>query len=223
MAPVLTCNLAKCRKKLTTVAWVTSCSHAFCEEDASRELAARPVCPACGAQLPGKFDLVRVDVDPPEHFRQMVLAGHNPETVMDACSRALAFWSYQMSQQGASMEASLERSRQRATQLEVAVERTTRECSALKEQLQGVERERAKLRQCVEELRAQLERLQGVGDAAVAARMAGPATPAAAAAPSLDHLQALLAADNQGEFFLRPAQNPPRPVRQPKPPCYDRH
>nr|XP_037276241.1 E3 ubiquitin-protein ligase CCNB1IP1-like [Rhipicephalus microplus] len=137
MANVLTCNLAKCRKKLTTIAWVTSCSHVFCEEDATRELADRPVCPACGVQLPGKFDLVRVEVDPPEHFRTMVLAGYSPEIIMEACTRALAFWSFQMAHQSSCLETSVERSRQRAAQLEQAVERTTRECRALKEHLQG--------------------------------------------------------------------------------------
>ncbi|XP_077557913.1 E3 ubiquitin-protein ligase CCNB1IP1-like [Haemaphysalis longicornis] len=174
MAAALTCNLAKCRKRLTTVAWVTSCSHVFCEEDASRELTSRPVCPACGVQLPGKYDLVRVDLDPPEHFRAMVLAGHNPDTIMDACNRALSFWSYQMGQQGACLEAALERSRQRTAQLEQAVDRTTKECRVLKEHLQGAERERAKMRQCIEELRDQLERLQGYGSGAGARVASAP-------------------------------------------------
>ncbi|XP_075543314.1 uncharacterized protein LOC142577745 [Dermacentor variabilis] len=223
MANALTCNLAKCRKKLTTVAWVTSCSHVFCEEDASRELAARPVCPACGVQLPGKFDLVRVDVDPPEHFRTMVLAGYSPEIIMDACSRALAFWSYQMAQQGSCLETSLERSRQRAAQLEQAVERTTRECRALKEHLQVAERENAKLRQYSEDLRDQLERRNGAAGMGGCVRV--PSAPAAAAAPigpppEPTHLDAIFQADDQGGFFFRPVQNS-RPVRQTKPTCFD--
>ncbi|KAL1432705.1 hypothetical protein MTO96_012919 [Rhipicephalus appendiculatus] len=194
----------------------------FCEEDASRELAARPVCPACGAQLPGKFDLVRVDVDPPEHFRTMVLAGYSPEIIMDACSRALAFWSFQMAQQSSCLETSVERSRQRAAQLEQAVERTTRECRALKEHLQVAERENAKLRQHNEELRDQLERRCGAASVGVCARgrPASAATTPTGQPPDPAHMDAIFATDDQGSFFFRPVQNG-HPARQTKPPCFD--
>ncbi|KAH6936648.1 hypothetical protein HPB50_020372 [Hyalomma asiaticum] len=147
----------------------------------------------------------------------MVLAGYSPEIIMDACSRALAFWSYQMAQQESCLEASAERSRQRATQLEQAVERTTRECRV-------AERENAKLRQYTEELRAQLERRCGAASVGGCVRVppASAGNTPTGPAPEAAHLEAIFAADDQGGFFFRPAQNT-HPARQTKPPCFEHH
>ncbi|KAH7967896.1 hypothetical protein HPB52_003811 [Rhipicephalus sanguineus] len=129
----------------------------------------------------------------------MVLAGYSPEIIMDACSRALSFWSYQMAQQSSCMETSVERSRQRAAQLEQAVERTTRECRALKEHLQVAERENAKLRQYNEELRDQLERRFGAANVGGCARVppASAATTSTGQTPDPAHLDAIFATDDQ--------------------------
>ncbi|XP_077865951.1 E3 ubiquitin-protein ligase CCNB1IP1-like, partial [Saccoglossus kowalevskii] len=91
----LVCNFKKCRKRLSAFAWVTSCSHIFCDEDGSREFNKTYSCPACETSLSGKFDIVRIDLNPIEQYKSMVLAGQRPEVVMEIASRALAFWSYQ--------------------------------------------------------------------------------------------------------------------------------
>ncbi|XP_065067775.1 E3 ubiquitin-protein ligase CCNB1IP1-like isoform X1 [Rhopilema esculentum] len=91
----LVCNFRKCRKRLTEYAWVTSCSHIFCDEDGTKQFNKSYKCPACEANLPGKFDIIRVDLQPAEEYKSMVLAGLKPEIIMEICSRAIAFWSYQ--------------------------------------------------------------------------------------------------------------------------------
>ncbi|XP_040360130.1 E3 ubiquitin-protein ligase CCNB1IP1-like [Ixodes scapularis] len=211
----LVCNLVKCRKKLTAIAWVTSCSHVFCEEDVSGELASRCVCPACDTPLPGKFDLVRVDLEPTEQYRSMVLAGQRPETIVDVCSRALGFWSYQVAQQLGQQEASLERSRRKIAQLEAALTRQAHDCNSLRQQLEGVLRERWELFRRVADLGEQLmdrQRLQ-------AQRAVDPGLQPAVPRPELyrQHLDTrvpgeldLLFGQTQGGVFSRPAQTDPR-------------
>ena len=95
----LLCNFKKCRKRLINLAWVTSCSHVFCEEDGSREFAKELLCPSCNTELTGKFDIVRVDLQPSDQYKSMMLAGLKPEIIMEIASRGINFWMYQASQE----------------------------------------------------------------------------------------------------------------------------
>ena len=93
----LLCNFPKCRAKLYGFAWVTACSHVFCDQHGSGELSRSPaICPACSSALSGKFDIVRTELSPSEEYKAMVLAGLRPEIVLDISARALTFWSYQV-------------------------------------------------------------------------------------------------------------------------------
>lgn len=96
----LLCNFPKCRAKLNGRAWVTACSHIFCDQHGSGELSRSPtVCPACNSTLTSKLDIVRTELSPSEEHRAMMLAGLHPEIVLDVCSRALVFWTYQVYQE----------------------------------------------------------------------------------------------------------------------------
>jgi len=77
--------------------------------------------PSTGStELPAKLDVVRVDLQPSEQYKsvclhniihthvytavcvlaytcQMLLAGQRPEVIMEICSRAMSFWTYQVS------------------------------------------------------------------------------------------------------------------------------
>ena len=56
----LVCNINKCRRPLTTRAWVTSCLHAFCEEDGAKYAHQTPVkCPACETTLSDSLDVIQ--------------------------------------------------------------------------------------------------------------------------------------------------------------------
>lgn len=93
----LLCNFPKCRSKLSGFAWVTACSHVFCDQHGSSEFSRSPaICPACSSALSGKLDIVRTELSPSEEYKAMVLAGLRPDVVLDICARALAFWSYQV-------------------------------------------------------------------------------------------------------------------------------
>ncbi|XP_026508244.1 E3 ubiquitin-protein ligase CCNB1IP1-like [Terrapene carolina triunguis] len=97
---MLLCNYRKCRVKLSGYAWVTACSHIFCDQHGSEEFSHSPaVCPACNSALSGKMDIVRTELSPSEEYKAMVLAGLQPEIVLDISSRALAFWTYQVHQE----------------------------------------------------------------------------------------------------------------------------
>lgn len=93
----LLCNFPKCRIKLGGFAWVTACSHVFCDQHGSGEFSRSPaICPACSSALSGKLDIVRTELSPSEDYKAMVLAGLRPDIVLDISSRALAFWTYQV-------------------------------------------------------------------------------------------------------------------------------
>uniref|UniRef100_A0A672ZHW9 Cyclin B1 interacting protein 1 n=1 Tax=Sphaeramia orbicularis TaxID=375764 RepID=A0A672ZHW9_9TELE len=93
----LLCNFPKCRTKLSGFAWVTACSHVFCDQHGSGEFSRSPaICPACTSALSGKLDIVRTELSPSEDYKAMVLAGLRPDIILDISSRALAFWSYQV-------------------------------------------------------------------------------------------------------------------------------
>ncbi|XP_018413690.1 PREDICTED: E3 ubiquitin-protein ligase CCNB1IP1 [Nanorana parkeri] len=97
---LLLCNFPKCRVKLSGRAWVTACSHIFCDQHGSGEFSRSPaVCPACNSTLSSKLDIVRSELSPSEEQKAMMLAGLRPEIVLDICSRALAFWTYQVYQE----------------------------------------------------------------------------------------------------------------------------
>lgn len=93
----LLCNFPKCRIKLNGFAWVTACSHVFCDQHGSGEFSRSPaICPACSSALSGKLDIVRTELSPSEDYKAMVLAGLRPDVILDISARALAFWSYQV-------------------------------------------------------------------------------------------------------------------------------
>ncbi|XP_020602293.1 E3 ubiquitin-protein ligase CCNB1IP1-like [Orbicella faveolata] len=114
----LLCNFRKCRTRLNTHAWVTSCSHIFCDEDGTREFNKSLVCPACETNLSAKFDVIRVDLQASEQFKSMVLAGQKPEVIMEICSRALAFWTYQTHQEKMYQDYVASKAKEKTTQLE---------------------------------------------------------------------------------------------------------
>ncbi|XP_041374599.1 E3 ubiquitin-protein ligase CCNB1IP1-like [Gigantopelta aegis] len=141
----LICNFKKCRKHLTTYAWVTSCSHIFCDEHGTKEFNKSFDCPACETTLSRKFDIIRVDLQPTEEYKSMVLAGQKPEVIMEICARSLAFWTYQSHQERAYQEYMATKAKNQAAQLEQYYEqimlRTQTELSSLKSNLATVKKE----------------------------------------------------------------------------------
>uniref|UniRef100_UPI00358E782C E3 ubiquitin-protein ligase CCNB1IP1-like n=1 Tax=Myxine glutinosa TaxID=7769 RepID=UPI00358E782C len=142
---LLLCNMVRCRARLSGSAWVTSCSHIFCDEDGSREFHKAMKCPACGTILAGKFDIIRMDISPTDEYKAMVLAGLRPDVIMEICSRALAFWTYQIHQERMSQDHLLRKAHNRISlvenQFEQQLETRTTEVSALKREVGNLRRE----------------------------------------------------------------------------------
>ncbi|XP_002128741.2 E3 ubiquitin-protein ligase CCNB1IP1-like isoform X1 [Ciona intestinalis] len=114
------CNYRNCRKVLVTgKAWVTSCSHMFCHDDGERLRAVQErKCPVCSTQLAGKFDLVQVDINPSESYKSMALCGQKPEVILDICTRAIAFWMFQVRQEKLYKEYESKKLREKYTKIE---------------------------------------------------------------------------------------------------------
>lgn len=67
----LICNYKKCRVVLNTLAWVTSCSHIFCDNHKSQTFNREKKCPCCGKILNRQLDIVQVNLNPNESFKSV--------------------------------------------------------------------------------------------------------------------------------------------------------
>ncbi|XP_062586683.1 E3 ubiquitin-protein ligase CCNB1IP1-like [Saccostrea cucullata] len=145
MESELVCNHKKCRKRVEAFAWITSCSHIFCDEDGVREFKNNNICPACSTDLSDKLDIIRIEVNPTEKYKSMVLAGKRPEIIMEICTRALSFWSYQIHQERVYQEYVGSKAKERAAQLEQyyeqVISQTSAELNSLKLQLTATKKD----------------------------------------------------------------------------------
>ncbi|XP_055012736.1 E3 ubiquitin-protein ligase CCNB1IP1 [Boleophthalmus pectinirostris] len=172
----LLCNFPKCRAKLSGFAWVTACSHVFCDQHGSGEFSRSPViCPACSSALSGKLDIVRTELSPSEEYKAMVLAGLRPNIVLDISARALAFWSYQVHQERMYQEYSLSRAEAQLKQMEKVLtqQNQTRELeltamrgeiASLKKVMEEYKRKYSEVSERLMERNRQYQKLQGLYD-----------------------------------------------------------
>ena len=150
------CNFTNCHKKIRHEAWVTVCSHIFCKEHAESELAKRFACPACHTHLPNKFEILHVNLQPSEVFKSLVLAGQNPQTIMEVCRRAVCLWTYQMGQQIAHRRHVATKSKEQEEEVkkywEHILQRTKAELSSLRANLAETRNELAETKRRYDEL-----------------------------------------------------------------------
>ncbi|KAI1382448.1 hypothetical protein F4677DRAFT_452145 [Hypoxylon crocopeplum] len=105
MEHMLRCNALKCRKELGDRALVTTCSHIFCTDCATRlgltgqRHEHRNSCPACASHLTNPDDAVISNLNPSEDYKTSVLSGLSPNIIIECASRALSFWAYQATQE----------------------------------------------------------------------------------------------------------------------------
>ncbi|KAM8961798.1 E3 ubiquitin-protein ligase CCNB1IP1 [Pelodytes ibericus] len=174
---LLLCNYRKCRVKLSGYAWVTACSHIFCDQHGSGEFSRSPaVCPACNSTLSGKLDIVRTELSPSEEYKAMMLAGLRPELVLDICSRALAFWTYQVYQERLYQEYNYSKAEGHLKQMEKVYAHQVQskdteltamkgEVNSLKKMLEEYKRKYSELSEKLMERNRQYQKLQGMYDA----------------------------------------------------------
>ncbi|XP_042367792.1 LOW QUALITY PROTEIN: E3 ubiquitin-protein ligase CCNB1IP1-like [Plectropomus leopardus] len=172
----LLCNFPKCRTRLSGFAWVTACSHVFCDQHGSGEFSRSPaICPACSSTLSGKLDIVRMELSPSEEYKAMVLAGLRPDVILDISARALAFWSYQVHQERMYQEYSLSRAETQLKQMEKVwtqqnqsreMELTSMrgEIASLKKVMEEYKRRYSDVSERLMERNRQYQKLQGLYD-----------------------------------------------------------
>jgi len=87
------CNC--CWKELRSeVAFITTCSHLFCEADARRVFATQRSCPICDTALSGSgIKGVELTAD---DSKTIQLFGLNPKEICEISSKAISFWAFQM-------------------------------------------------------------------------------------------------------------------------------
>ncbi|XP_045524678.1 E3 ubiquitin-protein ligase CCNB1IP1-like [Pieris brassicae] len=161
----IVCNFRKCRRSLSSQAWVTTCSHAFCVEHGKSEFRHNAenslTCPACGNELRDKFDVIQADLKPSETFKSIVLAGLKPDTIMDVAMRAMSFWSYQIEQETLYQETLAKHSKEKLQCLEEAsninMKKLHAELERCKRKITTLQTEFNKKRKQTEELSAKLE------------------------------------------------------------------
>ncbi|XP_066458048.1 E3 ubiquitin-protein ligase CCNB1IP1 [Eleutherodactylus coqui] len=173
---LLKCNFPKCRGKLSGRAWITACSHIFCDQHGSGEFSRSPtVCPACNSTLSSKLDIVRTELSPSEEHKAMMLAGLRPEIVLDICSRALAFWTYQVYQERLYQEYNHSRTEEHLKQMEKIYAHQLQskdselvamkgEINSLKKMLEEYKRKYSEVSEKLMERNRQYTKLQGIYD-----------------------------------------------------------
>ncbi|CAB5395767.1 unnamed protein product [Rhizophagus irregularis] len=92
----LRCNVVQCRKIINTEsrACVTTCSRI------TFFVSTVPIIPF----LQLCDDIVFTDLNPSEDYKSSVLSGLRPDLVVEICSRALSFWTYQTTQEACFQE-----------------------------------------------------------------------------------------------------------------------
>ncbi|RHZ45296.1 hypothetical protein Glove_682g37 [Diversispora epigaea] len=116
----LRCNVVQCRKVLNNEgrACVTTCSL----DCANNSFTSALVCPACETSLTENDDIVFTDLTPSEDYKSSVLSGLRPDIIMEICSRALSFWTYQTTQEACFQEMMYKSLEEKYTQLEKQVQ-----------------------------------------------------------------------------------------------------
>ncbi|XP_038643608.1 E3 ubiquitin-protein ligase CCNB1IP1-like [Scyliorhinus canicula] len=172
----LLCNLPGCRCCLSGFAWVTACSHVFCDQHGSGQFSRSPaLCPACGTALSGKRDIVRTDLNPPEDYKGMVLSGLRPHTVLEIAGRALAFWGYQIHQERMYQESAYSKAEGRLKQMDklytqqlqgkdMEVSNSRSEVSSLKKMLEEYKKKYSEVSEKLMDRNRQYQKLQGFYD-----------------------------------------------------------
>ncbi|KAG0377763.1 hypothetical protein BGX24_005504 [Mortierella sp. AD032] len=173
----LKCNLLTCRSTLSSLgkACVTTCSHIFCVGCANKAFDIALVCPACETSLTQQDDIVFVDLNPSQEYRSSILSGLRPEIIMEICTRAISFWTYQTSQEAKYQEMAQKTLEDKVGLLERQLQRMTREVnvelngfrdtvSVLQKDVEQEKRKCADLTDQLDEKSRQLSRLQTMYD-----------------------------------------------------------
>ncbi|XP_044731089.1 E3 ubiquitin-protein ligase CCNB1IP1-like [Chrysoperla carnea] len=98
---------------------MTSCSHLFCNEHVLNITTKQELkCPVCNNMFEPNRDIIRVNLNPDEATKSVMMAGLVPEVIMDVVTRALAFWIYQVNLESLYLGADLKTANEKMVVLE---------------------------------------------------------------------------------------------------------
>eukprot|EP01116_Phalansterium_solitarium_P002912 TRINITY_DN1324_c0_g1_i3.p1 TRINITY_DN1324_c0_g1~~TRINITY_DN1324_c0_g1_i3.p1 ORF type:complete len:327 (-),score=-22.57 TRINITY_DN1324_c0_g1_i3:40-1020(-) len=76
------------------VAFITTCSHIFCEADAEKIFSNDKTCPICETLLSSRSSITGVELVS-DDSKALQLCGLAPKDIMEISSKAVSFWAYQ--------------------------------------------------------------------------------------------------------------------------------
>ncbi|KAG0044372.1 hypothetical protein BGZ83_010407 [Gryganskiella cystojenkinii] len=143
-------------------------AYIFCVRCANKGFEAALVCPACETTLTQPDDIVFVDLNPSQEYRSSILSGLRPEIVMDICTRAISFWTYQTAQEARFQELAQRNLEDNHCAVERQLQKMTREVNlelaALQKDLEQEKRKAAHLNEQLDEKSRQLTKVQTLYD-----------------------------------------------------------
>ncbi|KAF9112040.1 cyclin B1 interacting protein 1, E3 ubiquitin protein ligase [Mortierella sp. AM989] len=105
-------------------------------------------------------EIVFVELNPSQEYRSSVLSGLRPEIIMEICTRAISFWTYQTSQEARYQEMALKALEDKAGLFERQIQQVTQEYNIEVNDLQkDIEQEKCKSADLSEQLDEKLRQL----------------------------------------------------------------
>ncbi|VDP47654.1 unnamed protein product [Soboliphyme baturini] len=89
-----------------------------------KRFAKEPACPSCGNSFKGRYDILRINLNLSDQYKSMILAGQRPDVIIDICSRAISFWSFQLYQEKLYQEWLVKKARENAVKTDQQYEQT---------------------------------------------------------------------------------------------------
>ncbi|KAF9380785.1 cyclin B1 interacting protein 1, E3 ubiquitin protein ligase, partial [Mortierella sp. AD011] len=109
-------------------------------------------------------DIVFVELNPSQEYRSSVLSGLKPDIIMEICTRAMSFWTYQTSQEARYQEMAIKAREDKVNLLERQLQRMAKEfdieIDALQKDNEQEKRKSADLSEQLDEKLRQLSKLQ---------------------------------------------------------------
>jgi E3 ubiquitin-protein ligase CCNP1IP1 len=75
-------------------AFITSCSHIFCENDARKIYTKDRSCPLCDTSITSRSSITGVELIA-DDSKVLQLCGLSPKEILEICSKSISFWSFQ--------------------------------------------------------------------------------------------------------------------------------
>eukprot|EP00741_Cyanophora_paradoxa_P004907 tig00000849_g4761.t1 len=167
------CN--RCWNPLARECFSTLCGHTFCIDCGNANFGG-PVmaCSACNRRL-GQSHVMLVDRNPSEEWKTMILAGLEPEIILEISKAAMACWIYQTDAANSFLQhehsTELQNTRaaghmaeERAMQISHELERTIHRLKQLEEENQAIHREKSEVESRLEEKSRQKRKLEELYD-----------------------------------------------------------